>query len=56
MASETTWKVVFSWRKVRNRAFSKKAFAPDLKTYIFGIVLQFLKDRLKWNFWFFFLI
>ena len=33
--------------------YLKKLSAPDLKTYIFGIVLQFPIDLLKRNFWLF---
>ena len=35
-------------------SYLKKPSAPDFKTYIFGIVLQFLIDWLKRNFWFVF--
>ena len=42
---------LLAMRKSEKGAFLKKSFAPDFKIYIFGIVLQFLKDWLKQNFW-----
>ena len=58
MASETTfdhWKVVFLMRKSEKKALTFEALSSRFKTYIFGILAQFVTiwhQQKRWVFFF----